>query len=494
MSLDASSLPTTTEASLVPDIAEGTQSSSTPPVYDPQLHRVPWVPPVAVSAQGIYIDLEDGTRLIDAVGGAAVNCIGSGHPKVLRAVGEQLQKLTYVYNVQLLNQPSQDLAKCLISASDGAFAQCFFVSGGSEAMEAVIKLARQYFWEIGQPERKYFIARKQSYHGNCLGTLALSHHPGRRAPYEAILNHDAFHHVSPAYYKRYAKEGESEEEYVQRLADEVDANFQELGPQNVIGFAAEPVVGATQGITYAPKGYFAAISEICKKYGALLIYDEVMCGMGRMGVTYHAWQNPNSYTDGIPPDIQAVAKGLGGGYGTIGAVLLNSEVEDGLRKGSNYLQHGHTYQAYPLAAAASLAVQDVIEEDNLLDRAEKIGVYLEKRLCETLTGPDALCSPYIYDIRGGGCFWGIELQIPDPALEDQYFAKERLAARVQARAMDNGLVLIGMSGGIDGKKGDFLILSPAYNTTDSEIDELTRRLVKSIEEVLAETVFSTATS
>ncbi|KAG8870372.1 hypothetical protein FRC20_011944 [Serendipita sp. 405] len=484
----AANLSTTTEASIVPNGLDDINSltKSMPFAHEPQLHRVPWVPPVAVGAQGIYIDLEDGTRIIDGVGGAAVNCIGSGHPKVLQAISEQLQKITYVYNVQLLNQPSQELAKHLISVSEGAFAQCFFVSGGSEAMEAVIKLARQYFWEISQPERRYFIARKQSYHGNCLGTLALSHHPGRRAPYEAILNHDVFHHVSPAYYKRYAREGESEEEYVQRLADEVDAKFQELGPGNVIGFVAEPVVGATQGVTYAPKGYFAAINKICKKYGALLIYDEVMCGMGRMGSTYHAWQNPNSYTDGIPPDIQAVAKGLGGGYGSIGAVLLNRQIADGLRQGSNYLQHGHTYQAHPLAAAASVAVQNVIKADNLLESAEKVGVYLEKRLHESLTSLDAPCAPYIYDIRGGGCFWGIELQIPDSILEGQYFKKERLAGRVQARAMENGLVLMGMSGGVDGKKGEFLMLSPAYNITETEMDELTRRLVKSIMEVLAD--------
>ncbi|CAG7853767.1 Uncharacterized aminotransferase YodT [Serendipita indica DSM 11827] len=442
------------------------------------LHRVPWTPPIAVSAQGVYISLENGETLIDGVGGAAVTCIGMGNQKVTDAIQQQLQKLSYVYNVQLLNEPSLRLADRLIASSGGAFAQCFFVSGGSEAMEAVIKLARQYYVDQSppQPQRKFFISRRQSYHGNTLGALQLSYHPARRAPYEVLLNHDAFHHVSPAYYKRYASEGESEEEYAARLVKEVEDKMEELGPQNVIAFVAEPVVGATQG------------------HGILLIYDEVMCGMGRMGSTYHAWQSPNSYTDGIPPDIQAVAKGLGGGYGSIGAVFLNHRVAEGLRSGSNYLQHGHTYQAHPLAVAASLAVQDVIEEQNLLERAHQVGIYLERRLRDRLVlSPNAICKDYVFDIRGGGCFWAIELQVPDQSVYDKWFigrGKERLGGRVQAQAMKNGLVIIGMSGGIDGAKGDHLILAPAYNMTDAEIDEVVDKLVSSIEQVLNETVLS----
>jgi adenosylmethionine-8-amino-7-oxononanoate aminotransferase len=253
--------------------------------------------------------------------------------------------------------------------------------------------------------------------------------------------------------------------------------------------AAEPVVGATQGVTYAPKGYFKAISEICKKYGALLIYDEVMCGMGRMGATLHAWQGPNSYTDEVSPDIQAIAKGLGSGYGSIGAILLNSKIAEGFRQGGNYFQHGHTYQAHPLAMAASLAVQDVIEEENLLEKAAQVGVKLERLLKEQLTGTNAISAPYIFDIRGGGCFWGIEFQIPEE-LEQQWFTKNRLGGLVQAEAMKNGLIIIGMSGGIDGKKGDFLILAPSYNISDDEIEEVVKRLVKSVETVLKKTVLS----
>jgi adenosylmethionine-8-amino-7-oxononanoate aminotransferase len=208
-----------------------------------------------------------------------------------------------------------------------------------------------------------------------------------------------------------------------------------------------------------------------------------------MGTTLHAWQNPNSFTDGIAPDIQAVAKGLGGGYGTIAAVFLNKRVADGVMAGSGYLMHGHTYQAHPLAVAASYAVQDVIAEENLLERGAQVGDYLEKLLQEGLTGPNAISAPYIFDIRGAGCFWAIEFQIPEEE-EKRWFASNRMAGRVQAAAMRNGLVIIGMSGGIDGKKGDFAMLAPAYNMTDIEIEEVVARLVKSVEEVLLETVLS----
>jgi adenosylmethionine-8-amino-7-oxononanoate aminotransferase len=252
---------------------------------------------------------------------------------------------------------------------------------------------------------------------------------------------------------------------------------------------AEPVVGATQGVTYAPKGYFAAISNICKKYGALMIWDEVMCGMGRMGTSMHAWQGPNSYTDGVSPDIQAVAKGLGSGYGSIGAVLLNAKITQGLQQGINCFQHGHTYQAHPLAVSASLAVQDILEDERLLERAGEVGIHLEKLLQERLTGPNAIAAPYIFDIRGGGCFWGIEFQFSEEQ-EAKWFANQRCGGRVQAACMNNGLVIIGMSGGIDGKKGDFAMLAPAYNMTDTEISELVNRFVQSVEEVLKETVLS----
>ena len=252
---------------------------------------------------------------------------------------------------------------------------------------------------------------------------------------------------------------------------------------------AEPVVGATQGVTYAPPGYFAAMAEVCKRHGALLIWDEVMCGMGRMGTTMHAWQEPNSYTDGVAPDILALAKGLGGGYASIGAVLFNARVANGIRNGSNWLQHGHTYQTHPLACAASLAVQDVIEEENLLARCADRGQYLGRLLNEGLTGPNAKASPYVFDVRGGGLFWAVEFEFTT-ADSEAWFKTQRFGGRVQAKAMELGLVIIGMSGGVDGSRGDHIILAPAYTVSEKEVEEIVRRTVKAVEEVLQETALS----
>ncbi|KAJ3503569.1 hypothetical protein NLJ89_g8371 [Agrocybe chaxingu] len=417
------------------------------------LHRTPWQPPVAVSAEGIYVDLEGGKRVIDAVGGAAVACIGNSHPTVMQAIKDQVDQVSYVYNMQLSNKPAEALAKKLVETSRGAFALCGFASGGSEAMESVLKLARQYFFETGQPRRTNFIARQLSFHGNTLGTLSLAYHPIRRAPYAAILDDRHFHHVSPAYAKRFQKSGESEEQYVERLRQELENKFLELGPDTVIGFVAETVVGATTGVLAAPKGYFKAMKSVCDKYGALFILDEVMSGMGRMG-TLHAWE---SFGDGIAPDIQAVAKGLGGGYASIGAVLMSQRIADG---------------AHPLACAASLAVQNVIEQENLLENIRTQGTYLESLLKKGLASPNSLAAPYIFDIRGGGGFWAVEFDFADSPID---FEGKAFALIVQAKALANGLIVMGMVGGanLEGTKGDHIIISPAYNVTKAEIEKIT---------------------
>ncbi|KAJ8487518.1 hypothetical protein ONZ45_g14307 [Pleurotus djamor] len=446
------------------------------------LHRTPWRPPVAVSGDGIYITLEDGTTVIDAVGGAAVSCIGNGHPAVKQAIKDQVDRLSYVYNMQLSNQPAEELADVLIASGNGAFDLCGFVSGGSEAMEGVIKLARQFFHETGQPQRTNFIARKLSFHGNTVATLSLAFHPTRRGPYEAILDKDNFHHVSPAYAKRFQESGESEEQYVERLRQELENKFQELGPDTVIGFVAETVVGATSGVVVAPKGYFKAMKSVCDKYGALFILDEVMSGMGRMG-TIHAWQ---SLGDGCAPDIQAVAKGLGGGYASIGAVLMSKKISDGIRGQSGLWKHGHTYQAHPLACAASLAVQKVIADGNLLENIRVQGAYLEFQLKEKLLGPNAIAAPFTFDIRGAGGFWGVEFDFDSPAGKALDFKGGQFGILAQAQALKNGLVIMGFGGGssLDGTKGDHLILAPAYNVTKGEVDKIVSIFVQSVEETI----------
>ncbi|KAG6897829.1 hypothetical protein C0992_010634 [Termitomyces sp. T32_za158] len=486
------------------------------------LHRTPWTPPVAKGAEGMYIDLEDGRRVLDGVGGAAVVCLGNSHPKVIQAMKDQIDNVSYVYNMQLSNRPAEALADKLISMSKGAFTTCGFVCGGTEAMESVIKLGRQYYTEVGQPQRKNYIARLLSFHGNSVATLSLAYHPARRAPYVDLLNTECFHHVSPAYAKRFQKPTETEEQYVERLRQELEDKFVALGPDTVIGckpffvhqmfnnvfislvVVAETVVGATTGVVPAPKGYFKAMKSVCDKYGALFILDEVMSGMGRMG-TLHGWE---SFGDNVAPDIQAVAKGLGGGYAPIGAVLMSKKVADGIKNGSGLWKHGHTYQVrthvfkrcgetkpsfaimqgHPTGCAAALAVQNVIESENLLDNVRKQGAYLESLLQMGLKGPNAVAAPYTFDIRGGGGFWGIEFDFTDAT--NLNFGKEAFAFRVQARALELGLVVIGMTGGsnLEGTKGDHVLLAPAYIVTKEQIEKIAAIFVQSVEEVLKEVV------
>ncbi|KZT67358.1 hypothetical protein DAEQUDRAFT_673424 [Daedalea quercina L-15889] len=446
------------------------------------LHRTLWTPPIATSAQGIYVTLQDGRQLMDAVGGAAVACIGNGHPAVKKALKEQVDKMSYVYNMQLSNEPAEELAKLLVEQSNGAFDLVGFVSGGTEAVEGVIKTARQFFFETKQPQRTNFIARHLSFHGNSIGTLSLAYHPGRRAPYEGILDHEHFHHVSPAYAKHFQKPDETEEQYVERLRQELEDKFLELGPDTVAGFVAETVVGATTGVVPAPKGYFKAMKSVCEKYGALFILDEVMSGMGRMG-TLHAWQ---SFGDNVSPDIQAVAKGLGGGYASIGAVLISKKVADGIRDASGFWKHGHTYQAHPLACAASLAVQKVLIEENLLENARVQGEYLGSLLRERLQSSNALAAPFVFDIRGGGAWWGVEFDFTGPEASRVNFNGQRFGILAQARCLEKGLLIMGLTGGanIEGTAGDHLMLSPAYNVTREQVEKIADIFVDAIEEVL----------
>ncbi|KAI0629355.1 PLP-dependent transferase [Trametes polyzona] len=446
------------------------------------LHRTPWVPPVATSAEGSYITLEDGRKLLDAVGGAAVACIGNGHPVVTQAIKDQVDKAAYVYNMQVSNEPAEQLAEYLTKSSKGAFDLVGFVSGGSEAMEGVIKTARQYFYEGGQPQRTKFIARQLSFHGNTIATLSLAYHPTRRAPYAALLNNDNFHHVSPAYAARFKGKDETEEQYVERLRQELENKFIELGPDTVIGFVAETVVGATTGVVPAPKGYFKAMKSVCDKYGALFILDEVMSGMGRMG-TLHAWE---SFGDGVKPDLQAVAKGLGGGYAAIGAVLVSKRVADGIRDASGFWKHGHTYQANPLSCAAALAVQKTIVAEDLLANVQKFGPVLGARLRERLQGPGARAAPFVWDVRGGGAWWGIEFDFESAAGAALDFGRTSFALAAQARAFENGLIVMAFSGGssLDGTKGHHLMISPAYNVTLEQVETIVDLFVRSVEETL----------
>src|SRR5271168_5360194 len=362
------------------------------------LHRsLRETPPLAVGGEGVWLIAEDGRRVLDASGGAAVSCLGHQHPRVLDAIARQAGKLAFAHTAFFSSEPAEALAQNLVGHEPGGLAYVYFVSGGSEAVEASIKMARQYFVERGEPQRRHFIARRQSYHGNTLGALAAGGNAWRREPYAPLLS-SAFSHVTPAFAYHEMRDSESEADFVARLAAELETEFQRLGPDTVAAFVAEPVVGATSGCVTPPEGYFKAVRDICNRHGALLILDEVMCGMGRTG-TLHAWEQ-----EGVAPDIQAIAKGLGGGYQPIGAALVQGKIVDTMRAGSGSFQHGHTYLGHPLACAAALEVQHIIRDENLLDKVKERGKQLEQRLTERFGN-----HRHVGNVRGRGLFQAIEL-------------------------------------------------------------------------------------
>jgi adenosylmethionine-8-amino-7-oxononanoate aminotransferase len=282
----------------------------------------------------------------------------------------------------------------------------------------------------------------------------------------------SFSHVTPAFAYHEKRDNESEADFVARLAAELDAEFERLGPDTVAAFIAEPVAGATAGAVTAPEGYFRAVREICNKHGALLILDEVMCGMGRTG-TLHAWQQ-----EGIAPDIQAIAKGLGGGYQPIGAMLTTNRIVDTIRQGSGAFQHGHTYLAHPLACAAALEVQRVIADENLLDRVKDLGKHLERRLTERFGN-----HRHVGDIRGRGLFQAIEL-VEDRATRTSFDPALKLHHKIKAAAFEGGLGCYPSGGTADGKNGDHVLLAPPYICTPQDIDMIVERLGSAVDSVL----------
>jgi adenosylmethionine-8-amino-7-oxononanoate aminotransferase len=427
------------------------------------LHRSGAIPPIATSGEGIYLHTADGRAIIDASGGAAVACLGHGNRRVAEAIGKQAAAMAYAHTGTFSNQPAEDLAEIILHDEPGGLTRAWFCSSGSEGNEAAIKLARQYFLEIGQPQRIRTIARRQSYHGTTLGALAAGGNMMRREYYEPILS-QTHSLVSPCFGYRFKHDGETDAQYLDRLTDELDAEFQRVGPDTVMAFLAEPVVGATTGCVAALPGYFQRVRAICDRYGALLILDEVMCGMGRTG-TMHAWEQEN-----VTPDIQVIAKGLGGGYQPIGGVLIADRIVRALADGSGGFLHGQTYQAHPVACAAALQVQRIIREDNLLANVTAMGQRLETALQERFGN-----HRHVGDIRGRGLFWALEF-VTDRATKTPFDPALKLNERVKAEALTRGLAAYPMGGTIDGKLGDHIIVAPPYIVTSADIDMIVERL------------------
>ena len=427
--------------------------------------------PVAVSGSGVWLRDADGKAYLDASGGAAVSCLGHGHPDVVAAMHAQIDRVSYAHTSFFTTEVAEELAEALVADAPQGIGQVYFVSGGSEAIEAALKMARQYFIEIGQPERRHFIARRQSYHGNTLGALAVGGNAWRRAQFAPLLIDVA--HVSPCYEYRDRGAGETPEAYGQRLVAELAAEIERLGPRNVIAFVAETVGGATSGAPTPVPGYFRGVRELCDRHGILLILDEVMCGMGRTG-TLHACEQ-----EGVSPDLMTIAKGLGGGYQPIGAVLVQQRVVDAFARGSGFFQHGHTYLGHAVACAAALAVQRVIRRDRLLDACVQRGEDLRAGLARRFGA-----HPHVGDIRGRGLFMAIEL-VAERKAKTPFDPALKLHARIRQESMARGLMVYPMGGTIDGRLGDHVLLAPAFIVTPQEVEQVVERLGEAVDASIA---------
>jgi adenosylmethionine-8-amino-7-oxononanoate aminotransferase len=436
------------------------------------LHRAAnAVMPLAVGGKGIELFDQNGKSYIDASGGAAVSCLGHGHPDILAALHKQLDALAYAHTGFFTTEIAEKLADRLVEDAPQGIDHVYLVSGGSEAIEAAIKMARQYFVEKGENQRRHIIARRQSYHGNTLGALATGGNEWRRAQFRPLLIET--HHIDPCYAYRLQETGESDADYAARAAQALEDKILELGPDQVIAFVAETVVGATLGAVPPVADYFKRIRSICDRYGVLLILDEVMCGMGRTG-TLHACEQ-----DGIAPDLMAIAKGLGGGYQPVGAVLLSGQIFDAFSKGSGFFQHGHTYMGHPMAAAASLAVQEVIRRDHLLANVVAMGGHLQRRMEERFAN-----HHHVGDIRGRGLFRSVEL-VADRDSKAPFAAQSKLHAQVKREAMARGLMVYPMGGTIDGLNGDHVLLAPPFIVNEGQVDVIVDRLGDAIDAAIA---------
>src|SRR5476649_2747500 len=454
-------------------------------------------PPIAASAQGVYVRDSQGKRYLDASGGAAVSSLGHAHPDILAAMHAQIERNAYAHTAFFSTDVAEELADHLAEHAPGDLNHVYLVSGGSEAIEAALKLARQYFVEGGEPQRSVFIGRRQSYHGNTLGALAIGGNEWRRQHFAPLLLDVP--RVAPCYEYRDRAADQSVDDYTAGLLVELEARIIEAGPQRVIGFCAETVVGATGGAIPPTPGYFKGVRALCDKYGILLIADEVMCGMGRTGTLYAIEQ------DGVVPDLVTLGKGLGAGYQPIGAVLARDHIVDRLRGGSGAFQHGHTYMGHPVAAAAALAVQKVIRRDCLLGAVTVRGTTLRRMLHQAFdTHPHVGdirgrgmrgttlrrmlhqafdTHPHVGDIRGRGLLLGMEL-VRERDTKEPFAPALKLHAAVKQQAMACGLMVYPMGGTIDGQRGDHILLAPPFIATEQDLAEIVTRLGEALTRAL----------
>ena len=427
--------------------------------------------PVAVKGDGVYLIDAEGRRYLDGSGGAAVSCLGHSNERVRAAIHAQIDSLAFAHTRFFSNEPMEALARDLVADAPEGLTKAWFTCGGSESIEAALKMTRQYFIETGQAQRRHVIGRMQSYHGTTAGALSAGGNMSRRAVFEPLLL-GAMHHISPCFAYRGQGADESEAQYGERVANELEAKILELGADTVAAFVAETVVGSTLGCVPAVPGYFKRIREICDRYGVLLILDEVMCGMGRTGSRYACEQ------EGIAPDFIALAKGISAGYLPLGALLVADKVHRAIEEGSNAVMHSHTFTGHATACAAGLAVQQEVRERDLLANVRKMGGLLKGALSEQFGN-----HRHVGDIRGRGLFLALEL-VKDRETKEPFAAELKLSERIRVRAMENGLIVYPMGGVVDGKRGDNVMIAPAFIVEEQHVFELVEKLSKTLEDVL----------
>ena len=426
--------------------------------------------PTAQMGEGIYIYDTEGKQYIDGSGGAVVISIGHGVKEIQEAMLKQASMISFTHGSQFTTEAAIKLAEKIINISPAGLSRVYFLSGGSEAVETAMKMARQYQVDRGVSSKYKVISRWTSYHGNTLGALALSGHTGRRKYYLPLIQHTP--HIVPAYCYR-CPFGLDKQTCNLECAEDLEKVILYEGPDSVSAFMAEPVVGATAGALVPKDGYFQRIREICDKYDVLLIVDEVMTGIGRTG-TYFGVDHWN-----VVPDMIVVGKGLASGYTPIYCVVTKEKIHQGIKEGNGAFVHGHTYSQNPFSCAVALAVLDYIDEHDLVARSAKMGVHLLEKL------EGLYRHSIVGDIRGLGLFAGVEL-VKNKKTKEPFDPKLKLNVLIGNRAFEKGLICYPGAGGADGVHGDHILLAPHFIITKEQIDELVAILDESIEEVARE--------
>ncbi len=425
--------------------------------------------PTIAYGKGTYVYDSNGKQYIDGSGGPAVFCVGHGNQEVNTAIKDQLDQIAHGYRYTFNSEPLEELQSIIARRCGGGLRHTSFVCGGSEAVEACLKISLQYQQAIGQTSRTRFIARQRSWHGNTLGALSVSHFRYRRQPFEGSLLATSF--VSAANQYR-PPDNVHPEDIASFCAAELEQEILAVGVENVCAFIFEPVVGAAGGAVPAPPGYAQAMREVCDKYGVLMIADEVMCGVGRTG-NWRALQHED-----VEPDLMSIAKGLGGGYLPLGAAVYHERLQERILENFGEILTGHTFAGHTTTCAAGVAVQRIIERDELVERVANKGPEFQLGLRQSLKA-----HPNVGDVRGRGYFVGVEF-VQDRESKEPFDAELQTFAKIRDQAMANGLICYPSGGNVDGVRGDVAILAPPYNASDDELEEIISKFASTCHSVL----------